>query len=208
MYEFKWLPQIHFSPPRFFPPSPWPAPAIPCSCLWSSLRDSNCLLSSPNCSNAALSIALPTPGLPPPSTCFKLSLRKFYEKTSVQYLNWRIFYQNCWHRRDNGRGSEAVADHGEVCEVSLDAGVQQGLGPRVAQRAAVLVQEIHKLFTNKPARRQTTRSKQAYNMSPTLQREGDPSSDTCPRAAWWGTPPRASRGTRSRRRSQSPGRGE
>ena len=49
-----------------------------------------------------------------------------------------------------------MADHGEVGEVSLDAGVQQRLGPGVTQGAPVLVKEIHKLFTNKPARIQST----------------------------------------------------
>ena len=39
-----------------------------------------------------------------------------------------------------------MGDEGEVSEVPLDGGVQQGLGPRVAQRAAVLVQEVHQLL--------------------------------------------------------------
>ena len=43
-----------------------------------------------------------------------------------------------------------MGDEGEVGEVPLDAGVQQGLGPRVAQRAAVLVQEVHQLLAKEP----------------------------------------------------------
>ena len=53
--------------------------------------------------------------------------------------------------RHDGGGPEPVTYHGEVGEVPLDGGVQQGLGPRVAQRAAVLVQEVHQLLANKPA---------------------------------------------------------
>ena len=51
---------------------------------------------------------------------------------------------------DGGR-PEAVGDGGEVAEVPLDGGVQQGLGPRVAQRAAVLVEELHQLVAHIPA---------------------------------------------------------
>ena len=48
--------------------------------------------------------------------------------------------------RHDGGGPKPVGDEGEVGEVPLDGGVQQGLGPRVAQRAAVLVQEVHQLL--------------------------------------------------------------
>ena len=54
-------------------------------------------------------------------------------------------------RRDDGGGPEPVGDGGEVAEVPLDGGVQQGLGPRVAQRAAVLVEELHQLVAHVPA---------------------------------------------------------
>ena len=39
-----------------------------------------------------------------------------------------------------------MGDHGEVGEVPLDVGVQDGLRPGVAQRAPVLVQEVHQLL--------------------------------------------------------------
>ena len=41
-----------------------------------------------------------------------------------------------------------MGDHGEVGEVALNAGVQDGLGPGVAQRGPVLVQQVHQLFAN------------------------------------------------------------
>ena len=41
-----------------------------------------------------------------------------------------------------------MGDHGEVGEVTLYAGVQDGLGPGVAQRGPVLVQQVHQLFAN------------------------------------------------------------
>ena len=56
-----------------------------------------------------------------------------------------------------------MADHGEVGEVPLDGGVQQGLGPRVAQRAAVLVQEVHQLLANKPAAKLQSAQLQRYS---------------------------------------------
>ena len=43
-------------------------------------------------------------------------------------------------RGHDGGGAEAVRDHGEVGEVALYARVEDGGGPGVAQRAAVLVQ--------------------------------------------------------------------
>ena len=64
----------------------------------------------------------------------------------------------------DGGGPEPVRDHGEVGEVSLrtgsgirgrkwiyylDAGVEQGLRPGVAQGTPVLVQEVHQLLADK-----------------------------------------------------------
>ena len=50
----------------------------------------------------------------------------------------------------DGGGPEAVGDHGEVGEGSLDAGVEDGLGPRVAQGGPVLVQQVHQLLADHP----------------------------------------------------------
>ncbi len=50
----------------------------------------------------------------------------------------------------DGGGAEPVRDLREVGEVPLDVGVEDGLGPGVAQGAPVLVQEIHQLFTKEP----------------------------------------------------------
>ena len=52
--------------------------------------------------------------------------------------------------RDDGRGAEAVGDHGEVGEGSLDAWVQDRLGAGVAQGGPVLVQQVHQLLADKP----------------------------------------------------------
>ena len=46
----------------------------------------------------------------------------------------------------DGGGAEPVRDHREVGEVPLDVGVEDGLGPGVAQGATVLVQEVHQLL--------------------------------------------------------------
>ena len=43
-----------------------------------------------------------------------------------------------------------MGDHGEVGEVPLDAGLEDGLRVGVAQRAAVLVQEVGQLLANHP----------------------------------------------------------
>ena len=48
--------------------------------------------------------------------------------------------------RHDGGGAEAVGDHGEVGEVALYAGVEDGLGPGVAQGRPVLVQQVHQLL--------------------------------------------------------------
>ena len=50
---------------------------------------------------------------------------------------------------DGGR-AEAVGDHGEVGEVSLYGGVQDRLRPGVAERGAVLVQQVHQLLADNP----------------------------------------------------------
>jgi len=41
-----------------------------------------------------------------------------------------------------------VGDHGEVGEVALYAGVEDGLGPGVAQGRPVLVQQVHQLLAD------------------------------------------------------------
>ena len=47
----------------------------------------------------------------------------------------------CWR-------TEAVSDHGKVCQVSLDARLQDGLRSGVTERRTILVQQIHKFFAN------------------------------------------------------------
>ena len=49
-------------------------------------------------------------------------------------------------------GPEAVGDHGEVGEGSLDAWVQDRLGAGVAQGRPVLVQQVHQLLADKPTK--------------------------------------------------------
>ena len=51
----------------------------------------------------------------------------------------------------DGRGAEAVGDHGEVGEMSLNAGLQHWLGSGVAQGGPVVVEELHQLLTDVPA---------------------------------------------------------
>ena len=48
----------------------------------------------------------------------------------------------------DGRGAEPVGDHGEVGEVTLDGGVQQGGRVGVAEGGAVLVQQVHQLLAD------------------------------------------------------------
>ena len=50
----------------------------------------------------------------------------------------------------DGGGAEPVSDHREVGEGPLDVGVEDGLGPGVTQRTAVLVQEVHQLLGDCP----------------------------------------------------------
>ena len=59
-------------------------------------------------------------------------------------------------RGDDGGGAEAVRDEAEVGEVPLYRGVEYLRGPRVAQRRAVLVQQVHQLFRNYSAKRRKT----------------------------------------------------
>ena len=60
-----------------------------------------------------------------------------------------VVLDSCESGHDGG-GAEAVSDHGEVGEVSLDARVQDGLRVGVAERRPVLVEELHQLVTNIP----------------------------------------------------------
>ena len=50
----------------------------------------------------------------------------------------------------DGRGAEAVRDVGEVSEMSLNARLQHGLGPGVAEGGPVVVEELHQLLTHVP----------------------------------------------------------
>ena len=45
-----------------------------------------------------------------------------------------------------------MSDEREVSEVSLDGGVQQGLGPGVAEGRPVLVQQVHQLIAEESER--------------------------------------------------------
>ncbi len=62
-----------------------------------------------------------------------------------------IFYLNCGQGSHDGRRAEAVRDEGEVRERPLDARVKNLLRSSVAQRRAVLIQQIHELLGNHPA---------------------------------------------------------
>ena len=57
---------------------------------------------------------------------------------------------------DDGGRAKAVRDHAEVGEVPLYRRVEYLRGPRVAQRRAVLVQQVHQLFRNYSAKRRKT----------------------------------------------------
>ena len=59
--------------------------------------------------------------------------------------------------RHDGRGAEAVGDHGEVSEVSLYTGIQDWLGSSVAQGGPVLVQQIHQLLADVSENKQKKR---------------------------------------------------
>ena len=60
---------------------------------------------------------------------------------------------DCAQGGHDGGAPEAVGDGGEVGQVSLDAGLQHGLGPGVAQGAPVLVEKLCQLVTHIPANR-------------------------------------------------------
>ena len=53
---------------------------------------------------------------------------------------------------DDGRRPESVCDEWEVRQVSLDAGVQDLVGPGVAERRTVLVQQVHQFLSYDPKR--------------------------------------------------------
>ena len=57
-------------------------------------------------------------------------------------------------RGHDGGGPEPVGDHGEVGEVPLDAGLEDGLRVGVTQRWPVLVEELHELLADIPAIKQ------------------------------------------------------
>ena len=78
-------------------------------------------------------------------------MRKFLVKTLESFkTQTELSYQYRRHGGHDGGGAEAVADHGEVGEVSLDAGVHQRLGPCVAEGRPVLVQEVNQLLADEP----------------------------------------------------------
>ena len=64
----------------------------------------------------------------------------------------------------DGRGAEPVGDHGEVSEMTLDGGVQQGGRVGVAQRRPVLVQQVHQLLAD-----HSRNNKGYYQTSPSNQ---------------------------------------
>ena len=61
-----------------------------------------------------------------------------------------VAYLDCCECCHNGWWSEAVCDEREVRQMSLDCGIQNLLRSSVAERRAVLVQEIHQLLCDCP----------------------------------------------------------
>ena len=59
----------------------------------------------------------------------------------------QIVEDGCEGPHDGWR-SEAVSDHGEVSEVTLDGGVQERRRVGVAERRPVLVEKIHQLLAD------------------------------------------------------------
>ena len=57
-------------------------------------------------------------------------------------------YLNGRHGSNDGGRAKPMGDHGEVGEVALYAGVQDGLGPGVAEGRSVLIQQVHQLLGN------------------------------------------------------------
>ena len=68
-------------------------------------------------------------------------------------LSARETHLNSRERGDDGGGAEAMRDEAKVGEVPLDRRVEDLVGPRVAQRRAVLVQQVHQLLCDNSARR-------------------------------------------------------
>lgn len=58
-------------------------------------------------------------------------------------------------RGADGRRAEAVCDEGEVGQAALDAGLQDGAGPGVAQGSPVLGQQVCELLTQLSAGEET-----------------------------------------------------
>ena len=56
----------------------------------------------------------------------------------------------------------------EVCEVSLDGGIQDRLWSGVTQRRPVLVEKIHQLFADKPEKRRKLITQNYHNREFTL----------------------------------------
>ena len=52
----------------------------------------------------------------------------------------------------NGWGSESMSDQREVSEVALDSRIQDLWRPSVAQWGSILVQQIHQLLDDHPAK--------------------------------------------------------
>ena len=70
-----------------------------------------------------------------------------------------------------------MSDLREVGEVPLDVGVEDGLGPGVTQGAAILVQEVHQLFTKEPEKWRALRS--AGDRSDLINQLSKPASTNC-----------------------------
>ena len=77
----------------------------------------------------------------------------------------------------DGGGAKPVSDHREVCEGPLDVGVEYGLGPGVTQRTAILVQEVHQLFTKEPEKWRALRW--AGDRSDLINQLSKPASTNC-----------------------------
>ena len=71
---------------------------------------------------------------------------------SVGKKDARAIHLNRGEGGDDGGGAEAVRDEAEVGEVALDRRVEDLVRPRVAQRGPVLVEQVHELLHNDPAR--------------------------------------------------------
>lgn len=70
-----------------------------------------------------------------------------------------------------------MSDLREVGEVSLDVGVKDGLWPGVTQRAPILVQEVHQLFTKEPEKWRALRW--AGDRSDLINQLSKPASTNC-----------------------------